>query len=410
MLKQVYSIAITSRLITIGLAIATYFFTGSYDSSGEIQLGTAAKCALNVFLRWDALYFLHIAENGYVYEQETAFFPVMPLLAKLLANTVFLPLQRLLGNRYTLLLAGVAVANVSFVLAAGALYKLTLAVLPKSKQLAYVSSIAFCLSPPAMFMSSFYTESTFALMTFTGMRWIIEKKYTQSALIWGIASGVRSNAVVYAGFFFYDLVWARLINRKNFVTGLVRSVLYTLITASGFALFQYYAYTKFCSLDRPWCSDRVPLIYSFVQKEYWDVGFLSYYEIKQIPNFVLAAPIIALSVFGLKAYIQQDPVGFWTLGIRKSKHDGNDDYCSPSLAVFMYLWAFLLLFATTNMHIQVIIRFFTSVPPLYWYVGNLWIKGFCEGKSTWMANVVLGYFAIYGLIGIVLFSSFLPPA
>ncbi|KAG1077884.1 hypothetical protein G6F42_024555 [Rhizopus arrhizus] len=247
-------------------------------------------------------------------------------------------------------------------------------------------------------------------MTFTGMRWIIEKKYTQSALIWGIASGVRSNAVVYAGFFFYDLVWTRLINRKTFVTGLVRSVLYTLITASGFALFQYYAYTEFCSLDRPWCSDKVPLIYSFVQKEYWDVGFLSYYEVKQIPNFVLAAPIIALSVFGLKAYIQQDPVGFWTLGIRKSKQDGNDDYCSPNLAVFMYLWAFLLLFATTNMHIQVIIRFFTSVPPLYWYVGNLWIKGFCESKSTWMANVVLGYFAIYGLIGIVLFSSFLPPA
>lgn len=87
MLKQVYSIAITSRLITIGVAIATYFFTGSYDSSGEIQLDTPAKHLLNVFLRWDALYFLHIAEEGYVYEQETAFFPVMPLLAKLLANT-----------------------------------------------------------------------------------------------------------------------------------------------------------------------------------------------------------------------------------------------------------------------------------------------------------------------------------
>lgn len=87
MLKQVYSIAITSRLITIGIAVATYFFTGSYDSSGEIQLDTPSKHLLNVFLRWDALYFLHIAEKGYVYEQETAFFPVMPLLARLLANT-----------------------------------------------------------------------------------------------------------------------------------------------------------------------------------------------------------------------------------------------------------------------------------------------------------------------------------
>lgn len=63
-------------------------------------------------------------------------------------------------------------------------------------------------------MSSFYTESIFALMTFTGMRWVIENKYMQSALIWGVASAVRSNALVYAGFFFYDLVWIRLINRK----------------------------------------------------------------------------------------------------------------------------------------------------------------------------------------------------
>ncbi|KAI8642024.1 GPI mannosyltransferase 2 [Parasitella parasitica] len=411
MLKQVYSIAIASRVITITLAIATYFFTGSYDSSGEIQLDTATKNLLNVFLRWDALYFLHIAEKGYVLEQETAFFPVMPLLARLAANTVFLPLQSLLGNRYTLLLSGIMIANVSFVLAAGALYKLTLAALPKSKHLAYVSSIAFCLSPPAMFMSSFYTESLFAFMSFTGMRWVTQKKYLQSALIWGIVSAVRSNAIVYSGFFFYDLVWIRLINRQNFITGLLRSVIYASITASGFALFQYYVYSEFCSLDRPWCMQRLPLVYSFVQKEYWDNGFLSYYEIKQIPNFVLAAPIIAISVFGLKAYIQNDSIAFWTLGVRRDKQNTKkDNYYSPRLAVFMYLWAFLLLFATTTMHIQVIIRFFTSVPPFYWFVGNLWIKGLCEGKNRLIANIVLGYFAIYGLIGIVLFSSFLPPA
>jgi phosphatidylinositol glycan class V len=84
MLKQVYSFAVGSRLITAGLAILCYYFTGSYDSSAEIQLGSSL---LTVFLRWDALYFLHIAEHGYIFEQETAFFPVMPLLSRLLTNT-----------------------------------------------------------------------------------------------------------------------------------------------------------------------------------------------------------------------------------------------------------------------------------------------------------------------------------
>ncbi|MBM6387323.1 MAG: hypothetical protein JSY10_25550 [Paenibacillus sp.] len=86
--------------------------------------------------------------------------------------------------------------------------------LPINQKLAYVSSIAFCLSPPAMFMSSFYTESIFALMSFTGMRWAAEKKYLSAAVVWGFTSAVRSNAIVYVGFFFYDLIWIRFIQRK----------------------------------------------------------------------------------------------------------------------------------------------------------------------------------------------------
>lgn len=95
--------------------------------------------------------------------------------------------------------------------------RLTVTLLPGNKRLAYVSSIAFCLSPPAMFMSSFYTESLFALLTFTGMRWIAQKKYLYAAVTWGFTSAVRSNAIVYCGFFFYDLIWVHLIHRKVYI-------------------------------------------------------------------------------------------------------------------------------------------------------------------------------------------------
>jgi hypothetical protein len=39
------------------------------------------------FVRWDAIYFLSIAERGYVYEQEHAFFFGLPLLMRMVANT-----------------------------------------------------------------------------------------------------------------------------------------------------------------------------------------------------------------------------------------------------------------------------------------------------------------------------------
>ncbi|KAI8967814.1 GPI mannosyltransferase 2 [Mycotypha africana] len=421
MLAEIHKVAAITRLITIGLAIASYIFIGSYDSSAEIQLDSSRPHVLNVFLRWDAMYFLHISEFGYIFEQETAFFPLMPLIARFIANTVFWPLQSILSYRYTLLLAGVTIANVCFVLAAGALYRLTIALLPGNKKLAFASAIAFCLSPPAMFMSSFYTESLFAWITFEGMRFIAQKKYLLAALIWSFASAARSNAIVYSGFFFYDLFWMRFVNRKRYLTGLVKACIYTLITISGFVAFQYYTFNRFCSLDRPWCENKLPLLYSFVQKEYWGNGFLAYYEVKQIPNFVLAAPIILISLFGLKNYIQHDSLRFLTIHLMSSKTpyrkaDENQSYTSSALAVYMYLWAFLLVFVCCNMHVQVIIRFFTSLPPLYWFVGALWSKAFGSSQldknvqSTVAANLVFSYFILYGLAGIVLFSGFLPPA
>lgn len=88
-LHRIHSFAAATRVITVGVGILSYLATGSYDSSAEIQLAPSswAEHCLVSLLRWDALYFNHIGQHGYVYEQEHAFFPGIPLLARMLAKT-----------------------------------------------------------------------------------------------------------------------------------------------------------------------------------------------------------------------------------------------------------------------------------------------------------------------------------
>lgn len=88
--NRVCAFAIATRLVAISLGILSYLWTGAYDSSADIQLASAPSLihrCLNAFLRWDALYFTAIAQHGYVYEQQHAFFPFLPMLTRFLATT-----------------------------------------------------------------------------------------------------------------------------------------------------------------------------------------------------------------------------------------------------------------------------------------------------------------------------------
>lgn len=95
-LLTVHATAAATRITVVVIAILSKIFVDDYDSSAETILLGSSKALIpqtilykifSVFIRWDAFYFLHIAENGYIYEQETAFFPMLPMLARLAAET-----------------------------------------------------------------------------------------------------------------------------------------------------------------------------------------------------------------------------------------------------------------------------------------------------------------------------------
>ncbi|KAI9506725.1 GPI mannosyltransferase 2 [Coemansia spiralis] len=431
-LWNVVRCAALSRVIVLLLGIASNTAINDYDSSASLVLPAehsvvqrATRRLAQTTLHWDAFYFTHIAGSGYVYEQEHAFFPLLPLLMRLLAHTVFVPLEAWIGRQLALVLAGIVISNVSFVLAAATLYKLAL---------------LYALAPSGMFMSAVYTESLFAWLVFTALLHVARRRYMWAAL-WLCASTLcRSNGIIYAGFFWWNLVvWPntqqpsgstannqqKTVHSRILLTVLriTHATALTAVAALGFVAFQMYGYHTLCQQPlhpqdtnaRPYCSGAAT-VYSFVQEHYWDIGFLRYYTVNQIPNFVLAAPMAVLSVAGLWTYTTWDPLRIVTLGMQRRTEVQNSTrqallrsaYFGDGLLPHMYLWALLLAVAVTTMHVQMVARFFSSVPAVFWFAAHV-VVGDKQRQKYWR-RMVVGYFAGYGLAGVVLFSNFFPPA
>ena len=155
-------------------------------------------------------------------------------------------------------------SNVAFVLANYYLSKLTF-LLFNDANYANLTCFLFAFNPAGAFMSSFYTESIFALFSIYGIFKFYQNRLFFAALSWLLAALTRSNGVLLAGFFIYRILCIR--NFKNFL----KCLLYIAFVFSGFLIVQGYAFNAFCFTDvkRPWCEKTFPFIYGFVQTKYW---------------------------------------------------------------------------------------------------------------------------------------------
>lgn len=345
--------------------------------------------------RWDAEHFLFIAEHGYLYEHNFAFFPLFPLVLRAVATVLLWPLSPFLTVRGRLLIVVAAANSTLFVASTVALYGLSRLVL-QDRKLALISSLIYCLTPAGVFMLAGYSETLFALLTF-GALCLLERGFTFGAcFLLGLATAARANGLVNVGFLLYlplqrsltqvfkeEFAWPYSWAALRF---LLTSPFYVAVTALPFCLFQFYAYCTFClpSLTQEqispaflnlatekgyrvpdaatpvpsWCLNRVPVLYSYIQDVYWDVGFLRYFQLKQIPNFILALPAATLSALASYMYIMTNPrfcfhLGLGEIGKKKKEGKPPTGLYGPKVFVYIVHCAVLLTFGIFCMHVQV---------------------------------------------------------
>ncbi|KAJ4131826.1 ER membrane glycoprotein subunit of the GPI transamidase complex-like protein [Fusarium equiseti] len=363
--------------------------------------------------RWDALYFMHDAVKGKVYEQEWAFGIGMPAAVRSICE--------ILGLQTWESLVAIGISHVSHLIAVLALYQLTI-VLCNDRKLAYLAAVVHILSPAGLFISAPYAESPFACLSFIGnLLYAISLKNSPDSLkrnlavvgaglSYGVSCTFRSNGLFGGVLFAVEAVkcFLALFNGFTFskVFRLISPVLGGLLVAIGFVAPQVLAWMRYCngeSIDgeqRPWCGHRIPSIYTFVQEEYWDVGFLKYWTPNQIPLFLLAAPMLTILIKSGTELMREPSRGLRTMTV------GTDEQCRLLVRTLAALQTLLAILAITNYHVQIISRLSSGYPVWYWWVASCLM----DKQRQSLGYGVVVFITMYATIQGGLFASFLPPA
>lgn len=406
---------------------------------------------------------MHIALYGYTYENTVAFFPLYPFIVKYISWIVSYVIP-ILNIESILVLVFFGVNFYLFIKTALIIFQLTR--LFHGVKFAYNVALIFCFNPASIFFSAPYSESLFCYLTFQSIlhitvfsiKWVRSNSiyFNISDCVWciipvSLSAATRSNGVLNIIFFIYvylEVSIHKVFSKKNLFCqhAIILSILLlvlTVIMLIPFIIVQMYDYLLFCSNfqhdlpkslvtyaenqklilwgtfsknNQSWCHQSIPFAYSYVQDQYWNVGFLKYYQIKQLPNFCLAFPLIYIGLKGIINYLRDHPRMLLHLGIFRKLFVEYKIMNSPKEKDFAKLLLldiefacivhclFLIVFCILCIHVQVTTRMiFSSSPIIYWFC--------CQSLYSQNSKEVLfikSYYIIYFVLGTIMFCNFLP--
>lgn len=359
-------------------------------------------------------------------------------------------------------LAGVIISHLAHLSAVLSLYGLTCDILPTSNErkrhLAFTAACLHVLSPAGLFLLAPYGESSFALLSFLGI-WSyvqalrcrhassgsssrVEALWTAAAgLTFGLSAMARSNGFFCGIIFAWDALASmyRLVSaRRTVELGRLSGILAGgILTGLGFIVPQIVAYQEYCTggNTRPWCNRMLPSIYSWVQDQYWDVGFLKYWTLSNLPLFLLAAPMLILLLDTGYSALHHSRAILLAINGEETPTQRNSPEHQAQVRVFedamerLALPQLLVaLLALTSFHVQIINRISSGYP--VWYIilataitdqsrslacGHSSAEhyhpfrrlGSFNGKTKeWTVRAMIMYAVVQG----GLYASFLPPA
>lgn len=411
-LFTVAGLAIASRLAVLLLGKLVSIFFSRFDYS---SFTSPVKSPFKYLETWDTIHYINISNSGYTHEHSLPFFPLVPLMVRVL-------------NVTDVLTTGVIISNLAFVASAMVFYKITRIFF--QSRFSMLSTVIFIFNPASIIYSTYYTESVFTLVFLLGLFYTIRKQEMMASLLFAISTFCRSNGMLFIIF---------------------QKLMYVPVTLLPISLFQLY------SLALIWehtMNFKLVVPYSLVQAKYWEQGFLRFIRLRNTPNIIIGTPVMLLSSFFLYRYfrsvfygqkqvirctqkiaeeteniantttkVKEAPkkVYFYDMELEIDRDDMKSLQNQNIVkAVLGYSWmpfhgseihktAALLLLQIIMLvfliHWNIAMRFIAHNPFFYWSAAYFAQK---YSRNVFFRQVCT-FFTVYGLLYIIMFSCFYPP-
>ncbi|WFD44164.1 ER membrane glycoprotein subunit of the GPI transamidase complex-like protein [Malassezia psittaci] len=313
---RILAVSAAWRVVCLALLFVSAQLQQPFDTSGDIVQYTLAKSGNPAawvswaapFVRWDTVYFVAAADYGYTHEQMLAFQPGIVGLIRLadylhpgngwnptvavLVATALANLAAWLGPLLLFYLVRMWSGNDGVAFRAALL-----------SVLAPASTTAMSAPTPEPFFSVFSLLGYLALTSSSAI--LNGWKRPTAAICFAIATLFRANGLLLAGYLVWHAAWqSKPASFSQFLLRLVGVIPWLLVSVSPWILFQIWAYARLCTggTISPWCTSRLPLAYSYIQSTYWDVGLFRYWTVSQLPNFILASPVLLAMAHALQTF------------------------------------------------------------------------------------------------------------
>jgi len=179
---------------------------------------------------FDGVHYLRIAQDGYLAQYSQAFFPVFPMLIKLV-SFIFpknLSLNATLYTDPSFFYSGLILSNLFFLSSLYILYKLIN--LDFKKDVASLSIVLLLVFPTSFYFGAIYTESLFLFLSVLSVYLVRKNRFFLAAIIISISTATRITGILLILFYLIEAIGSK--KKLNLV--------WLLITPLGLLAYMYY--------------------------------------------------------------------------------------------------------------------------------------------------------------------------